>query len=311
MGFIVVLGICLILYAGLGIIYIQQGPKQKDIEEQISKTIGIVSKPLPDIKKLQAQYDEVNQALEPVTLTEALEIIVDIAEQSGINVDPTGDKFRIPPPPAPEKRQSGERTYMVQAFNQVKVQGDYDSVMSFLADLDSGKTKETMVLRRVDVSQVEIRYPGEEGERRAEFREVIAAVLAMMADNGLVKIPHPINYKGGVAANDMAAFPDVTTTAADKGYTGTESPKAGYLLFQHDRILADNTTDFKTTSYIIRHTTRYYYTCEADGTVRQFDKPDIAKATEYSGSEEFRVETVANMDIDLYAKPVEEGEESK
>jgi hypothetical protein len=45
--------------------------------------------------------------------------------------------------------------------------------------------------------------------------------------------------------------------------------------------------------------------------VRQFNRSDIAKATEYSGSEEFFVETVANVDIDLYTKPVKEIKESK
>jgi hypothetical protein len=311
MGFVILLGVCLILYAGLGFIYIQQEPKQKSIEEQISKTMAIVSKPLPDIKKLQAQYDAVNQKLVPVELTEALEIIVGIAEESGIDVDPNLNKLRIPSPTAPKTQTVGGATFTVQSFNQVKVQGDYDSVMSFIADLDSGSTNETMFLRRVDISHVEIRYTDEEAARRTEFREVIAAVLAMMTDNGLSKIPNPLNYKGGVATSNMTVFPDVTTTAVDKGYTGTANPKAGYLLYQHDRISSDDTTVFKTTNYIARRSTQYYYICEVDSTVRQFDGTDIAKATEYSGSEEFFVETVASVDIDLYTKPVKEIQESK
>lgn len=311
MGFVILLGVCLILYAGLGFIYIQQEPKQKSIEEQISKTMDIVNKPLPDIKKLQAQYDATNQKLVPVELAEALEIIVGIAEESGIDVDPNANKLRIPPSAAPKTQKAGETTYNVQSFNQVKVQGDYDSVMSFIADLDSGKTKETMFLRRVDISHVQIRYIDEEAARRTEFRDVIAAVQAMMADNGLTIIPNPLNYKGGVATGNMTAFPDATTTAVDKGYTGTANPKAGYLLYQHDRISDDDTTVFKTTNYIGRRSTQYYYTCEADGTVRQFNRSDIAKGTEYSGSEEFFIETVATADIDLYSKPVRRTQESK
>ena len=313
MGFVVLLGVCLILYAGLGFIYLQQEPKQKSIEEQISKTMAIVSKPLPDIKKLQSQYDKVNQKLRPVGLSEALQTIVDIAEESGIDVDPNSDKLKIPPPQAPKAQKAGETTYTVQSFNQVKVQGDYDSVMSFIADLDSGSTNETMFLKRVDISFVEIRYADEEAVRRAEFCEVIAAVQAMMTDNGLSKIPNPLNYKGDVATSNMTAFPDATTTAVDKGYTGTANPKAGYLLYQHDRISSADTTVFKTTNYIAGRSTQYYYTCEADGTVRQFNRSDIAKATEYSGSEEFFVETVANVDIDLYTRPVpvKETKESK
>jgi hypothetical protein len=311
MAFIIILGVCLILYVGLGFIYTQQEPKQKNVEEQISKTIAIVNRQLPDMKKLQAQYDDMNQKLAPVELKKALEIIVGIAEESGIDVDPNLNKLRIPSPTAPKTQTVGGATYTVQSFNQVKVQGDYDSVMSFIADLDSGSTNETMFLRRVDISHVEIRYTGEEAIRRAEFRDVIAAVQAMMADNSLTKIPNPLNHKGGVATGNMTAFPDTTTTAVDRGYTGTANPKAGYLLYQHDRISNDDATVFSTINYIDGRNTRYYYTCEAGGTVRQFNMSDIAKATEYSGSEEFSIETAANVDIDLYTKPVKEIQESK
>jgi len=53
MGFVVVIGVCLIIYAGLGFVYLQQGAKQADLEEQIDKTMLIVSKPLPSIEELQ------------------------------------------------------------------------------------------------------------------------------------------------------------------------------------------------------------------------------------------------------------------
>ena len=305
MAFVVILGVCLIVYVGLAILYLQQGPKQKDLEEQINKTFLIVSKPLPSMDKLQAEYDEVNLALTPLTVPDVLEIIVGIAEESGIDVDPTSGKFHIPPSSKPQTRKMAVGTYKVISFERITVQGDYNNVMAFLSDLDSGKTKQTMVLRKVKISQVEIRFEGEEADRRAEFREVLSAVSDMMADNDITEIPNPINYEGGTATNDMMAFPDIATTAAEKGYTGTDTPKDGYLLNQHDRIFTDNTTEFETTSYITTPTTLYYYTCEADGSVRQFDGPDITIATEYFGSDEVKIETEAILAVDLYTKPVE------
>ena len=303
MGFVVIIGVCLIIYAGLGFVYLQQGPKQADLEEQISKTMTIVSKPLPSMEELQAKYDGVNLALAPVTIPEALQIVVDIARDSGVDVDPGSGKFQIPPPSGPQEKKMGESNYQILSLSGIRVQGEDSSVMSFISDLDSGKTMKTLVLNKVEIKQIEIGLGEGEAARRAEFRDVSASVIEMMANNGLTEIPNPINYDGGTATNDMAAFTDNTTTAAEKGYIGTGTPKDGYVLYKHDRVFTDNTTEFETISYITMPTTQYYYTCEADGKVRQFDGPDVATATEYLSSEKVDMETIANLNVVLYTKP--------
>jgi len=56
-------------------------------------------------------------------------------------------------------------------------------------------------------------------------------------------------------------------------------------------------------NYISNSTTTYYYTCEVDGTIRQFDGSDAATAKEHFSSEEVKTETVATLDVDLYTKP--------
>jgi hypothetical protein len=261
--------------------------------------------------KLQAEYDAVNQALKPLPVSEILEMIVDIARESGIDVDPANGKFNIPPPAKPQKEEMAAGIYEIISFSNIEAQGDYNNVMAFLSDLGSGKTQQTLLLKRVRISQAEIRFEEEEADRRAEFRQVLSAMSGMMADNNITGIPNPINYEGGTATNNMTAFPDTTTTAAAKGYRGTATPKDGYLLYQHDRIYTDNTTAFETTNYITISPTIYYYTCEADGSVRQFDSSNVTAATEYFGSEEVKIEIVAILDVDLYTKPVTESEESK
>ena len=305
LAFLVILGICLIIYISLGFLYLQQGAKQKTLVEQVNKTFIVVSKPLPSMEKLQAKYDEVNHSLSPLATPRALEIVVGIAKESGIDVDPASGRFNIPPPSEPEEKEMGEDTYQILHLKGIKVQGDYDSVKAFISDLDSGNTLKTMVLKRVEISQVEISFSGEEAARRAEFREVSSAVIDMMAANEITELSNPVNYDGGIAINNMMAFPDFTTTAAEKGYTGTDTPKDGYVLYEHNQISTDNTTEFEIVNYITTQTTRYYYTCEAGGRVRQFDAADLATATEYFGSEEVGVETVAFVNIDLYTKPVE------
>jgi len=124
-------------------------------------------------------------------------------------------------------------------------------------------------------------FADEEEARRTEYHNVQSAIIALMIDNGLAEIPNPVDYAGGVATDDMTAFPDSITTAADKDYAGVGTPKAGYVLYAHDLIGADTST-FETVNYVTMDWTIYYYTCESDGTVRQFDGADIATATEYS-----------------------------
>jgi len=317
-GVLFLLGFVVIIYIGFGVLYLQQGPKQKDLREQITKISIIVSKSLPPATELRAEYDEVNRSLSPHTVPEVLEIIVGIARESGINVDPGSGKFYIPPPGGYTEQKIGEGSYQVLSLSSIRAQGDFDNIMAFISDLDSGETRKNMVLKKVDMRQVEIGYGDEEVDRRAKFRDVSSAVIALMADNNITEIPNPKNYDGGVATNYIGddpnteevteGFPDTTTTAAEKGYTGIGTPKDGYVLYQHDLISTDNTTEFETVNYIDMLTTQYYYTCEADGTVRQFDGPDIATATEYLGSEEFRIEIIAILDVSFYTKPSEPSE---
>jgi len=108
---------------------------------------------------------------------------------------------------------------------------------------------------------------------------VQTTVMAMMVDNDVTYLPNLIDYAGGTATNDITAFPD-STTASDKSYTGIGASKAGYVLCSHDLIGTDTAT-FNTINYVVTSQTTYYYTCEADSTVRQFDGPDVATATEY------------------------------
>ena len=301
-GFIVVLGICVIIYAGLGSVYIQQGPKQRDLEGQIMKTMAVVNKPLPSMEELQAKYDAVNEALSPLEIPEALAAIVAIAEKSGIDVSPDIKKFQISPPGKPGKKKMGEGTYLVYSFNNIKAQGNFDAVMSFVSDLDKGSTLKNMILKKADFKWVQINLNDEETARRAEFRAVITAVEEMMSENNLEVILEPVATGEETAVNDMAAFPDIATTVRSKGYTGAGEPRDGYVLYEHDRIIADNTTEYETVSYIEVPLTEYYYTCDSDGSVRQFDGPNLETATEYLSSEEIVFETIATVSVDLYTR---------
>ena len=312
MGFLFLIGFLLIIYIAFGFIYLQQAPQQRELKEQINKLSLVVARPLPGPEKLRAEYEEVNLSLAPMTDKDAIAMLVGIAEENGIAVDPESGKFHVPSATRREEKMGGGN-YQVLSFRNISVQADYDNVMAFISDLDSGKTLKTMVLKRVATSEKEVKFEGEEGDRRAEFRNVVSKVIAMMTDNGLSQIPNPMNYSGGIATNLMGdnpdtaeaveGFPNITTTVTEKGYIGTGSPRDGYVLHMHDKISTDDATQFETVSYITTLTTKYYYTCETDGTVRQFDGANIITATEYLESEEFKMETVTTVNVNIYTKP--------
>jgi type IV pilus assembly protein PilA len=130
---------------------------------------------------------------------------------------------------------------------------------------------------------------GEDEARRTEFHNISSAIVAMMVDNSLTTIPNAIVYVStGTASNDMTAFPDSTSAVTvDKvndpdGTAYQAGDDDGFLLYGHDRT-ADNASG-PGVNYVNMTQTTYYYTCETDGTIRQFNIADLdgAGITEYT-----------------------------
>ena len=163
-GVLLWIGLFFIIYIAFGFVYWQQSSKQGEIEGQIAKVSPIVAKSLPSKEKLQAEYDEVNLSLTPMTDSEAIAMIVGIAEESGIDTDLDSDKLSVPSA-TPREEKVGGGNYQVLSFKNIIVQGDYGNVMAFISDLDSGETRKTMVLKRVTINRVEVTGEGEERTR--------------------------------------------------------------------------------------------------------------------------------------------------
>ncbi len=183
-GILLFIGFVLVIYVSLGFVYWQQGTKQKDLEEQVAKLSLIVDRPLASKDKLQAEYDAVNSALAPMTASDAIAILVGIAEKSGIDVAPDSDNFIVPSATVREEEVGGG-TYQVFSFKSISVQGSYDNVIAFISDLDSGTTRETMVLKRVNIARIEVTGAGEEeteGEGGVEIGTRIEAKATLDVD---------------------------------------------------------------------------------------------------------------------------------
>ena len=184
-GVLLLIGFFLIIYVAFGFVYWQQGSQQRELEEQVAKVSGIVAKKLPDKENLQAEYDDVNDALTLITdSSDAIEKLVGIAEKSGIDTD--SDKLRVPSATVREEKIGGG-TYQVFSFKNISAQGSYDNVMAFISDLDSGETPETktMVLKRVTINQTEVKGEGEEETRTETSATLDVDLYTKPGDGGI------------------------------------------------------------------------------------------------------------------------------
>ena len=124
---------------------------------------------------------------------------------------------------------------------------------------------------------------GEEEAAETELHNIQLAVTSMMLENGITEIPGaPGSAPAVVPLNDMESFPDIATTAAERntneGHPVGLLTQAGYLLYGHQIAYAADPDgiidDIKLVNYVVVDTTTYFYTCETDGTVKQWPTND-------------------------------------
>ncbi len=136
---------------------------------------------------------------------------------------------------------------------------------------------------------------GEEEARDTEFSTMQASVFAMMVDNGISSITPAFAWASdGTATNTLSGFPDTTATLATKGADATFVAAAvsagdiaaevlGYRLYGNQIVIDVNgdgiydagDDEIKAVNYTATSTGTYYYTCESDGTIRQFNMADL------------------------------------
>ncbi len=114
---------------------------------------------------------------------------------------------------------------------------------------------------------------GEDEAADTEFSNIQSAAVAMMTDNQLETLPHPILQAN--ATSDMGAFPDATSDWAAVGGKTTDinggsfgaGDKEGYVLYQHD--MTGDTDNSTLVNYVATQTTKGTYSIDAYGTVTQ------------------------------------------
>ncbi len=103
-----------------------------------------------------------------------------------------------------------------------------------------------------------------------ELENIKTAVAALMVENNLSTIPHPV----GTPTNDMETFPDVTSVAGsvDKAEDPDGNPyrsgdRNGYMLYGHDQSGDNDQTTL--INYVVLYYTKGTYTVNAAGEVTQ------------------------------------------
>jgi len=116
---------------------------------------------------------------------------------------------------------------------------------------------------------------GESEAKDTEFTNIQNAVISMMTDNKIATLPNPADTTGEATQN-MGAFPDSTSVAGsnDKlldpdAVAYDAGDKNGYILYQHDITGGDGQSSL--VNYVATGNTTYWYTCDALGTVIQYD----------------------------------------
>ena len=111
---------------------------------------------------------------------------------------------------------------------------------------------------------------GAEEARKTERSNVALAIGTMMLEANIGTIPTPLVTE----TNDMAAFPDATSTTVDKlldpdnvAYT-YPGDAIGYVLWNMDNTADDGVTVLE--KYVQTATTTYFYIADTDTTLHQF-----------------------------------------
>ena len=153
----ILIGLFVIIYAAMGLIYFQQQREQSDLEALIDQRTATVSQPVELSEEEEANYEAAQQAITTGLVDEdeirifredVIEKVLEIAETLGFDADDItsftySDNLRT--------ETIGETSYKVIPF-QIKIEGDYNKVIAFISTLDSMPDMKTFVLKDVDIT---------------------------------------------------------------------------------------------------------------------------------------------------------------
>lgn len=146
-------GIFAIIYLGLLLVFFQQQQTQKGLNDQITSKEQQLLRPVVISEKVRTDYEAAQQSI-PRKLAgeDVILAVLGMAEKQGFNV--TFEKTGIVVvQKAVVKEKVGTNEYEVLSFTISGIKGDYEKVKEFISALYSVTGLETLVLRKVSITQ--------------------------------------------------------------------------------------------------------------------------------------------------------------
>lgn len=139
----IVIGVFLLILAGMGIFYLQQQRDRDSLDEQLDQLRSLVASPVVISEELKENYDEALEAVKPEPELETGDVVLDILSIATDNGFDITQDVTITSNDAPRSENIGGTNYQVLTF-ELKVSGESNRVTDFVSDVDS-----TLVLQKI------------------------------------------------------------------------------------------------------------------------------------------------------------------
>ena len=162
-----IIGVFLIICAGLGIVYLQHEREQDDLSAQLAITSAALQNPPQDIDALETELDQKTSELEeliqsfPSELvdTELIAAVLQTAIDTSDNITIT--EWEVG---SPTRRNVGANAYLTFPFS-IKAWGSLDELLNFIEQLES----QTEVLTTLVFESAKFRSQGDESSVDLSF----------------------------------------------------------------------------------------------------------------------------------------------
>ena len=152
----VLIGIFVLIIAGMGIVYFQQRRVQGSLQPQINQIRETVLNTVHITDELRTEYAEALDAIPTELETDdVIEIVLGIAEANGFDVSvDSSDIDAIIPEDSPRKEKIRGTEYQVFVF-EMTISGEYTKLMGFVQDMDSTTELMTMVIQTLKLQKMD------------------------------------------------------------------------------------------------------------------------------------------------------------
>lgn len=151
----IMIGLLVIIIIAMGLVYFQEKRGQPALEEQISNFERSLSQSTDPTPEQQAQYNEAHQAVTTeIDEEQVIKAVVNLAKEHGFEVG-LDEQSDIQIKASTAKTETViDANYQILPF-QINIDGDYDSVRSFIDDIAIMPSFKTLVIESLSIKKTD------------------------------------------------------------------------------------------------------------------------------------------------------------